>query len=115
MSKLTSAEDRLAGKRSLGLLLLLAVALVTVFVGEVTIMSLLGLLLPPQTAPWVRSVLDASLLALLVAAVMLPLMLHLQLRYLRQSRKAPRLQYTLDKHVIVSATSPADRSTGIQT
>jgi len=112
MSKTTSAEDRLAGRRSLRLLLLLlAVTLLTVFVGEVTVMSLLTLLLPPHTAPWVRTVLDAALLALLVTAVMLPLMLHLRGRYLRQARKALRLQYTLDKHAIVSITDPAGNIT----
>jgi PAS domain S-box-containing protein len=112
MSESSTAEYRLAGTRSLGLLgLLLTVTLCAVFGGEVLIMYLLERLLPPDASEWTYILLDAGMLSLLVVAVMLPFMLHMRNLHLRQARNSLRMQYTLDHHAIVSMTDVTGRIT----
>ena len=112
MTPYSTAEERLAGKRSLRLLLgALAVMLGVVFFGELAIMLALPYLVPAGTSDLVRTLLDASLLAVLLAVVILPLLLHLRRRNLRVARRALRLQYTLDRHAIVSMTDVTGRIT----
>ncbi len=111
MSVDTSADQRLAGQRSLQLLLLFAVILSTVFGGELLVMYLLERLLPAESSEWTVALLDAGLLSLLVTAVVLPFMLHLRRIHLRQARNTLRLQYTLDHHAIVSIADIKGRIT----
>ncbi|MBI5898565.1 MAG: response regulator [Rhodocyclales bacterium] len=110
MSVDTSADQRLAGQRSLHLLLLLfAVMLLAVFGGELLVTYLLERLLPVGVNEWTRILLDAGLLALIVSAVVLPFMLRLRRLHLRQARNARRLQYTLDQHAIVSIADASEQ------
>ncbi|MCE9570900.1 MAG: PAS domain S-box protein [Rhodocyclales bacterium] len=112
MTPYNAAEERLTGKRSLHLLLgALAVTLGVAFFGELAIMFVLPHLLPADASELTRTLLDASLLALLLAIVILPLLLHLRRRNLRVLRRALRLQYTLDQHAIVSITDVTGRIT----
>jgi PAS domain S-box-containing protein len=112
MTPYSTAEERLAGKRSLRLLLgALTFMLGVVFFGELAIMLALPYLVRAGTSDLVRTLLDASLLAALLAAVVLPLLLHLRRRNLRVARRALRLQYTLDRHAIVSMTDVTGRIT----
>jgi PAS domain S-box-containing protein len=112
MSESSTADHRLAGRRSLGLLgLLLTVTLCAVFGGEVLIMYLLERILPPDASAWTRILLDAGMLSLLVVAVILPFMLHMRNLHLRQARNSLRMQYTLDHHAIVSMTDVTGRIT----
>jgi hypothetical protein len=90
MSVDTSADQRLAGQRSLHLLLLLfAVILSTVFGGELLVMYLLERMLPADSGEWTAILLDAGLLSAIVTAVVLPFMLHLRRLHLRQARNTP--------------------------
>ena len=112
MTPYSTAEERLAGKRSLRLLLgALAVMLAVAFFGELAIMFALPHLLPPDASELTRTLLDSGMLALLLTAVILPLLLNLRSRNLRVLRRALRLQYTLDQHAIVSMTDVTGRIT----
>ena len=93
------------------LFVLLAVTLGVVFFGELAIMRLLPQLLPADAGEWTESLLDAGLLSLLIALIILPLMLHFRQRNLRVARRALRLQHTLDLHAIVSITDVTGRIT----
>ena len=113
MTPYSAAEERLTGKRSLRLLLsALAVTLGVAFFGELAIMFALPHLLPADASELTRTLFDAGLLALLLAVVILPLLLHLRRRNLRVLRRALRLQYTLDQHAIVSMTDVTGRIAG---
>jgi PAS domain S-box-containing protein len=112
MSVDTSADQRLAGQRSLHLLLwLFAVMLSAVFGGELLVMYLLERLLPAEVDEWTWILLDAGLLSVIVSAVVLPFSLHLRTLHLRHARNTLRLQYTLDHHAIVSITDVTGRIT----
>ena len=112
MTPYSTAEERLAGKRSLRLLLgSLAAILGVAFFGELAIMFVLPHLLPADASEGLRDLADAGLLALLLTTVILPLLLHLRRRNLRVARRALRLQYTLDQHAIVSMTDVTGRIT----
>ena len=112
MTSYSAAEERLAGKRSLRLLLgALAVMLAVAFFGELAIMFALPHLLPSGASELTRTLLDSGLLALLLTAVILPLLLYLRRRNLRVLRRALRLQHTLDQHAIVSMTDVTGRIT----
>jgi PAS domain S-box-containing protein len=112
MTSYSTAEERLAGKRSLRLLLgALATVLGVAFFGELAIMLVLPYLLPAGTSDLARTLIDASLLTAMLTAVILPLLLHLRRRSLRVARRALRLQYTLDQHAIVSMTDVTGRIT----
>ena len=93
------------------LFLLLAVTLCVVFFGELAIMFVLSRLLAEDASEWTRLLLDAGLLAALLAVVIVPLMLHIRKRHLRVAHRALRLQFTLDQHAIVSITDVTGRIT----
>ena len=93
------------------LLILFTVMIAVVFFGELATMYLLPRVLPEASGEWTSALFDATLLSLLLAAVLLPLMLHYRTRNLREMRRALRLQYTLDAHAIVSITDVAGRIT----
>ena len=106
------AEERLNGKKSLRLAIgFVAVLLVVSFLGEIATMLLLPGLLPADTSELTRMLVDAALLSLLLAAIILPLILHLRKRNLCALRRAQRLQYALDQHAIVSTTDVTGRIT----
>jgi PAS domain S-box-containing protein len=106
------ADTRLAGKKSLRLLLtLFAVTLGVAFFGELVIMVVMPYLLPTDAGKWIEALFDATALAAIVSAFILPLMLHYRKRNLRVARRALRLQYTLDQHAIVSITDVTGRIT----
>ena len=106
------AEERLTGKKSLRLLLiLLAAALAVAFLGELLITLALRHLLPANASELTAALLDAGLLSVVLSTVLLPLMLNFRQRNLRVARRALRLQYTLDEHAIVSITDVTGRIT----
>ncbi len=112
MTPYSAAEERLTGKKSLHLAVgFMAVLLVVTFVGELAIMFLLPELLPANTSELTKTLVDAGLISLILAATIPPLILYLRKRNLRVLRRALRLQYTLDQHAIVSITDVTGRIT----
>ena len=112
MTPYSAAEERLTGKRSLRLALgFMAVLLVVAFAGELAIMLLLPELLPGDASELTKTLVDAGLISLILAATIPPLILYLRKRNLRVLRRALRLQYTLDQHAIVSITDVTGRIT----
>jgi PAS domain S-box-containing protein len=112
MTPYSAAEERLTGKRSLRLTFwFVAVLLVVAFVSELAIMVLLPDLLPPDASELTKTLVDAGLVSLILAATITPLILYLRKRNLRVLRRALRLQYTLDQHAIVSVTDVTGRIT----
>jgi PAS domain S-box-containing protein len=112
MPPYSPADERLTGKRSLRLLLaMIAVIVGVTFFGELAIMVVLPYFMPEHVSEATHAVVDAGLLALLLATTMLPLMLSIRKRNLRVARRALRVQYTLDQHAIVSITDVTGRIT----
>mgnify|MGYP000914603284 CR=1 FL=1 len=103
--KYNVAEERLTGRRSWRLLVTtLAIIVGATFLAEVVIMLTLPRLLPEGTGQLAEILLDATLLSLALGGVVLPLLMRIRRRHLREARRALRVQFTLDRHAIVSIT-----------
>lgn len=99
------AEDRLTGRRSFRLLVwTFAVIVGATFVAEVMVMLALPRFLPEGSSPLTETLVDATLLAIMLSGVVLPLLVRIRRRHLREARRALRVQFTLDRHAIVSIT-----------
>ena len=105
MTNYNVAEERLTGRRSLRLLLsTFAIIVGATFLAEVVIMLALPRLLPEGTGQVAETLIDATLLSLALSGVVLPLLVRIRRRHLREARRALRVQFTLDRHAIVSIT-----------
>lgn len=88
-------------------LIIPAITVLIVFLGEMVVMYILQAVLPEGTALWLRILLDAVLLALLVSGALLPILL----RWRRQWRHALRMQEALNQHAITSTAGVDGRIT----
>jgi len=112
MSSDPNPASRLSGTGSLRLVfVMLGVTLAATFFGELAIMVAMPYLLPANASEQTRNFFDAGMLAMILAAVTLPLMLHYRRRNMRVAQRALRVQHTLDQHAIVSITDVTGRIT----
>jgi len=104
--------SRLSGTGSMRLVfVMLGTTLAATFLGELAITLALPRLLPADVSELTRSLIDAGLLAAILAVVTLPLMLHYRRRNMRVAQRALRVQHTLDQHAVVSITDVTGRIT----
>jgi HPt (histidine-containing phosphotransfer) domain-containing protein len=89
--------------------IMLATVLALVFVGELVIMLVLPMIVPPQANEWVGSLLHAGLLSLWLAATLTPLGLHCRKSWVSSQVSEQRLlhQRLLDANNAAEAASQA--------
>ena len=92
------------------LIMTLGIAMLVSFFAEVLIMFALPHL-APNANELTLTLIDASLLSVVLAAFILPLMLYYRKRDLRVAQRATRLRHVLDQHAIVSIADVTGRIT----